>query len=295
MSIETDILTAIDQGNTGLISPFSFAHSLPSQPSLDQFITSPHSTSLDLDGHAFHLFNNFKVENPEPPVNFPMADTTEQRARSLSSTRNIAGGKAPPARRKLSMTDSRPPVSRGRPVHPHPRTMSHSDAFSGRFGLGIGLDTHKEGERTDSISPPEYNPYGIPIPPSGVWPSSAPSLVPGSFGSYSYTDEAIMDSPITPAQELTSNDSYKKQRRRECHNQVEKRRREHINSKIEELCQLLPAHYSQVEEAVEEEDEEEVASPAKKKKNKRSGSTTKQKDAAHCKGRILSQSVRYIQ
>jgi hypothetical protein len=35
---------------------------------------------------------------------------------------------------------------------------------------------------------------------------------------------------------------------------------------------------------------------ARAQKNKRSASTAKQqKDAAHCKGRILSQSVRYIQ
>jgi len=56
---------------------------------------------------------------------------------------------------------------------------------------------------------------------------------------------------------LPSDDTYKKQRRRECHNQVEKRRREHINAKIEELSQLLPPQYSEPEEVMEDEEEEE--------------------------------------
>jgi hypothetical protein len=72
---------------------------------------------------------------------------------------------------------------------------------------------------------------------------------------------------MTPAQTLpTLDDTYRKQRRRECHNQVEKRRREHINAKIEELSQLLPPHYNEPEEVVEdEEDEEPAVSPLKKK------------------------------
>jgi hypothetical protein len=66
---------------------------------------------------------------------------------------------------------------------------------------------------------------------------------------------------------------FKKAKRRECHNQVEKRRREHINAKIEELSQLLPPQYSEPPEeavvaVVEEEEEEDVkpdTSPMKKK------------------------------
>lgn len=80
-----------------------------------------------------------------------------------------------------------------------------------------------------------------------------------------------MISPITPAQALPvlpSDDTYKKQRRRECHNQVEKRRREHINAKIEELSQLLPPQYSEPEESIEDEEEDEPApgNPSMRKK-----------------------------
>jgi len=75
---------------------------------------------------------------------------------------------------------------------------------------------------------------------------------------------------MTPAHRLPTlppDETYKKQRRRECHNQVEKRRREHINAKIEELSQLLPANYSQIDEAIGEADEEDddIESPIKKK------------------------------
>ena len=80
----------------------------------------------------------------------------------------------------------------------------------------------------------------------GSW-SSVPSLIPGSF------EEEM--SPVTPAQPLLGlpEDVCKKQRRRECHNQVEKRRREHINARIEELSLLLPPHYKNVEEPAEED------------------------------------------
>ena len=76
--------------------------------------------------------------------------------------------------------------------------------------------------------------------------------------------------PVTPAHlrpSLAIDDSYKKQRRRECHNQVEKRRREHINAKIDELSELLPPTYSQNEEVVGEDDVEDdnTESPLKKK------------------------------
>lgn len=66
-------------------------------------------------------------------------------------------------------------------------------------------------------------------------------------------------------------DESRKQRRRECHNQVEKRRREHINAMIEELNKLLPAKFKmpiEAEVAVEDDEDEELnppESPVKKK------------------------------
>jgi hypothetical protein len=218
----------------------------------------------------------------------------EDRSRSLSSTRV---GKAPPSHgrsaRKLSMTDTRPARTQG------PRTMSFSYAEGhGLGGLGISLDTHFER--------PDVMPFGLPIPGRDAWDHAA---LPGqSFGTT--VDDAI-DSPMTPAQPLPpladADEQTKKQRRRECHNQVEKRRREHINAKIEELGRLLPPQYNQVDEAVEDEEDDEHDSPMKKKvscpygtsltakKSRRSGSTAKNKDTIQCKGRILTQSVVYIQ
>jgi hypothetical protein len=118
-----------------------------------------------------------------------------------------------------------------------------------------------------------------------------------SFGTT--IDEAILDSPFSPTFNLPglpfdANEESKKQRRRECHNQVEKRRREHINTKIDELSQLLPPQYQQVEEALDEEEDEADADSPKKRKNRRN-SAAKQKDLARCKGRILTHSVQYIQ
>lgn len=254
------------------------------------------------------VFNTVKFgnEHPEPPVSLPPAiDAIEQgshqRSRSQSSAHSV--GKAPSSRSRQarkSMTDVRPPRSslqRGRSQGPT-RPM----------GLGMSLDTHVEGEMTDSISPPDFGAngaFGLAIAAgrdsfnndTSSWASgSVPSMVPGSLGSFD-TDEVLVDSPITPVKPLLqlSDENYKKQRRRECHNLVEKRRREHINAKIEELGTLLPEKYNQIDEPAEEEDEDGKTT-AKKKKNKRGGNTSakSQKDAAHCKGRILSQSVSYI-
>jgi len=205
------MLTSLDHHHNGfpLTSPFTFPQSLPNQSGIEQFMSSPQQGTMDLGNtsphpHSFHaqFFNGFKLENPEPPVNFPLSGhetDVDFRSRSLSSSRASLVGKAPSSRikpaRKLSMSETRPTINRGRPLQPHPRTMSHNDGFSGRFGLGIGLDTHREGQRTDSISPPDFNgAYGVSIPrhESSSW-TSAPSLVPGSFGSYSMPDEAIMD------------------------------------------------------------------------------------------------------
>ena len=64
---------------------------------------------------------------------------------------------------------------------------------------------------------------------------------------------------------MPRDETYERQRWRECHHQVEKRRREHIDAKIEELSRLLPTGYRQVDETFDEEDDEEegLASPIK--------------------------------
>lgn len=79
-------------------------------------------------------------------------------------------------------------------------------------------------------------------------------------------------SPITPAQSVHAllGDEGRKQRRRECHNQVEKRRREHINAMIEELNKLLPPRFKNPMDpdvAIEDDEDEEATteSPVKKK------------------------------
>ncbi|WWD21687.1 hypothetical protein CI109_106173 [Kwoniella shandongensis] len=339
MTVETNLLTSLmnasphHQPMNNMVSPFSFSQSLPAaqhQP-FEYNMTSPLSTSND-HFHPAAIFNALKFgnEHPEPPINLPPAPATgdsQQRSRSQSSSRSSHVGKAPTSRSRpgrKSMNDARPPpgaIQRGRSANGNGRTQSFqghartaSQSQNKPMGLGIGLDTHVEGEPTDSISPPDFGMAGsfamaIPrsdsmgAPDGASWGSgSVPSIMPGSLGSFDTADDAIIDSPMTPARPLAvfSEESFKKQRRRECHNQVEKRRREHINAKIEELNFLLPASYNKManEEGLDEEDEEEANvrnSPAKKKKTKRAGSAAKsQKDAAHCKGRILTQSVQYI-
>ncbi|WVQ91884.1 hypothetical protein IAS59_005689 [Cryptococcus gattii] len=332
MTVDTDLLASLmsggsphqtaDRGQFNMAtSPFSFSQSLPVRHhSFDYSLPSPLSTSINIAGHMRNsisggtgansggIFNAVKFgnEHPEPPVSLPPATDApaqggHQRSRSQSSTHSV--GKAPSTRSRQarkSMTDVRPPRSslqRGR-----------SQVPTRPMGLGASLDTHVEDEMTDSISPPDFGAngaFGLAIASgrdsfnndTASWASgSVPSMVPGSLGSFD-TDEVLVDSPITPVKPLLhlSDENYKKQRRRECHNLVEKRRREHINAKIEELGTLLPEKYNQIDEPAEEEDEDGKAA-AKKKKNKRGGniSAKAQKDAAHCKGRILSQSVNYI-
>ncbi|WWC86687.1 uncharacterized protein L201_001564 [Kwoniella dendrophila CBS 6074] len=333
MTVETNFLASLMSGSPhqmpmNMTSPYSFSSSLPTQThTFDYSMNSPLSTSADRF-HPSAMFTAMKFgthDNPEPPINFGINEDADERSRSLSSTRSSQVGKAPSSRSRTarkSMNDARPPPGsiqpRGRSTMPG-RAQSFSGPAQGRatsqnggkpMGLGIGLDTHVEGEQTDSISPPDFGlngTFGISIPRPEVdsisWGSgSVPSMIPGSLGSFGETiDEAIIDSPVTPAKPLQAltEESYKKQRRRECHNQVEKRRREHINAKIEELSQLLPPMYNlpDNDEVIEDEEEEETKPlTGKKKKTKRAGSTTTkaQKDAVQCKGRILSQSVQYI-
>ena len=320
MAIETDILASLDRPQSAVsqASPFSFSQSLPGHAAVDQMMTSPHSNSLNINdqNNNFHsMFSHFKLgnDNPEPPIQFPGSEIGHG-PRSHSDTRQSHVGKAPVNKsrsgRMNSFSETRPVSQpRGRPQQLHPRTMSQSDSYPNRMSLGIVLDTHKEDAKSNSLGAPDFNysgTFGTSATRHSIDSSSwtsigrAPSLVPGSFGSYhGNQDDVITDSPVTPASQLPrpipEDDTYKKQRRRECHNQVEKRRREHINAKIEELGQLLPAHYSMVEEAVEDEEDEELLTAAAKKKKKRASSSARaQKDAAHCKGRILAQSVVYI-
>ncbi|OCF33840.1 hypothetical protein I317_01332 [Kwoniella heveanensis CBS 569] len=329
MTVETDFLASLMSSSPQtnpltMASSFSFSSSLPAQThTFDYSIASPLSSSADRF-HPAAMFNALKFghDNPEPPVNLPNEPETQERSRSQSSSRSSNIGKAPSSRSRSarkSMNDARPPLGS---IQPRGRStqVNRAQSFSGHargssqsggkpMGLGIGLDTHVEGEQTDSISPPDFGlngTFAMAIPRTdndgASWGSgSIPSMIPGSIGSFVDTaDEAIIDSPITPARPLASltDESFKKQRRRECHNQVEKRRREHINAKIEELSSLLPPLYNTAdnEEAIDDEEEEDVKPlSGKKKKTKRAGSNAKaQKDAAQCKGRILSLSVQYI-
>ncbi|KAK4683670.1 hypothetical protein P7C73_g6563, partial [Tremellales sp. Uapishka_1] len=245
------------------------------------------------------MFPSFKFgnEHPEPPITLPtttphqnhhQASQPDQRSRSQSSSRSSNIGKAPVSRvkpgRKMSMGDARPTSSsvlqqRGRSMQPlrnYPGNAPRATSQHQENGRPM-LDTHKEGERTDSVSPPDfcYSPFGISIPTSlgegSIWTGSVPSALAGSFGAT--TVDEVLESPMTPAlplPRLPLDDVNKKQRRRECHNQVEKRRREHINSKIEELSQLVPASYgiADPDMAVDDDDDEELVmegSPTKKK------------------------------
>ncbi|WVW78210.1 hypothetical protein I302_100161 [Kwoniella bestiolae CBS 10118] len=338
MTVETNLLTSLMSGSPhqmpmNMVSPFSFSSSLPAQThTFDYSMNSPLSSSADRF-HPAAMFSAMKFgnDNPEPPINLANNEDPNQRSRSQSSSRSSHVGKAPSSRSRSarkSMNDARPPPGsiqpRGRSTQPGraqsfsgpAQVRASSQSGNGKpMGLGIGLDTHVEGEQTDSISPPDFGlngSFGMSIPRTETdtisWGSgSVPSMLPGSLGSFGETmDDAIIDSPMTPAKPLPhqlTDESYKKQRRRECHNQVEKRRREHINAKIEELCHLLPPFYNlpDNEEAILDEEEEEEGKPhiesgKKKKKTKRAASMNSKamKDAVQCKGRILSHSVQYI-
>jgi hypothetical protein len=210
MTVDTDLLASITLQHLPQPSPFAVHQSLP-----DAFLASPgipFDTPHTAGFHPATFFNDFRFgnDNPEPPIDISSGSLPDQRSRSRSATRN-GGGKATPAKarsgRKMSMNDARPPTSgslnRGRSAHSnrpglstHHRTMSHSDAGYGRHGLGVILDTHKEGQKTDSISPPEYgsnSAYGSVAYgrlEEGSW-GSMPSLIPGSIGSFA-NEEAVL-------------------------------------------------------------------------------------------------------
>ncbi len=88
---------------------------------------------------------------------------------------------------------------------------------------------------------------------------------------------------MTPAQSVQAllGDESRKQRRRECHNQVEKRRREHINAMIEELNKLLPPRFKNPldpDVAIEDDEDEENPADSPVKKKVRLGDGSKSDD-----------------
>lgn len=161
------------------------------------------------------------------------------------------GGFPPVARRHYSTGSSQIPTELLQSINPYPIPYPN---FYTNFNFNVPVPTMEPRPRSMSSSRlPPKKPRSTHRKMSmnervletndetfvGSW-SSVPSLAPGSF------EEE--QSPITPAQGLASLYDDKKQRRRECHNQVEKRRRENINARIEELSVLLPPHYKNVEE-----------------------------------------------
>ncbi|CAK9785586.1 unnamed protein product [Cutaneotrichosporon oleaginosum] len=323
MTVDSSILSSLMNSSQS----FSFGPgSMSNQAPFDYNMVSPQQQVIDLPGgtsphsfqpHAMFGHLNFGAENREPPILSSSMDNASgqhneptNRSRSQSSSRSSHIGKAPVARsrpaRKLSMNETKPNLSsmRGRTMQP-PRSMSfQTDSKPNLVNLG---------PRHNSITSADYafdQQYGISIPrsdfgrslwgPSGSAPGGLVDSLP-PFGT-SADGTAPLDSPMTPAQSVQAllGDESRKQKRRECHNQVEKRRREHINAMIEELNKLLPPRFKNPldpDVAIEDDDEEENPpdSPVKKKKSKRTASTSKQqKDAAQCKGRILSDSVQYI-
>lgn len=59
---------------------------------------------------------------------------------------------------------------------------------------------------------------------------------PHSFQSHSLSSQPLVSGSLD-----SSRDTEKRRKRRESHNQVERRRRDHINDRIQELSSLLPA------------------------------------------------------
>lgn len=193
------------------------------------------------------------------------------------------------------MTDVKPAVGpRARTASNRAMSYSHPD---GRPGLN--LDTHLEHQRTNSVSPPDYS-FGI----APSWNGSGSLQSMQSFGTT--LDSAILDSPTSPQSAFPISlgeappgeaEEMKKQRKKELHNLVEKKRREHINTNIDTLAGMLPQHYLHLDEGLQEmepELEEELGSPKSKKKHRRT-SMAKPKDVSVCKGRVLAHTVQYVQ
>lgn len=228
-TIQTEILHSLGDNHLRISSPFAFDQASADHRLHDRYRPSSQMAAVDLafsspQSVGFHpssLFQGFEFgkEHPEPPINLsPSAPAARIRSESVSrpgskSAKSLAGRRNA---RKLSMNDANPStVSRGRSlqssarpqlVQGHYRTMSFGgDVYTGPMGLGIELDTHKEGQRTDSISPPDYDMsglYGKAISRQhsavGVlessWHSSVPSLLSGSIDSYiGINDDVIID------------------------------------------------------------------------------------------------------
>ncbi|KAL7419127.1 hypothetical protein Q5752_005963 [Cryptotrichosporon argae] len=326
MTVDTSTLTALDSlspAHTNPVpGPYAMPNSLPTHFAYP--LVSPRNDVLELPPNPSHSFQphamfsqfGFGGENREPPVSVPAhashahAPSSPDRSRSQSSSRSSLLGKAATSRarphRKQSMSDARPSSVAAQPrgrLMQAPRSQSFQAQSSFAFGNLAPAGT--------DMASPDFNigrHFGFPLGYGGnpEWqPGSAPSLLHGGMPGYGASlEESALESPMTPAQDLhpamPSADETKKQRRRESHNQVEKRRREHINLMIDQLSKLLPLRYQQMNapaEAIEEDDDEAVGdqSPSKRKKSKRSMSSSKaQKDSTQNKGQVLSNSVDYI-
>jgi hypothetical protein len=199
-TIAEDLLASLDTPQ--MTSPF---YSQPTLPPANTYITSPHSTTSEIPFGSSPTttfpggFNfQFSGEHREPPINF--SPPGDDRARSQSSkSLEFSKGHMRAGMRKLSMNESVfQNQQRGRPAQLHPRAMSQSqgDMYRSSLGLGIGLETHHEGQTTDPMSMSTW--YGMQIPRrSSVHgylegynnSSGAPPLVSGSLNS----DDAILD------------------------------------------------------------------------------------------------------
>ncbi|OAJ39476.1 hypothetical protein BDEG_23316 [Batrachochytrium dendrobatidis JEL423] len=82
---------------------------------------------------------------------------------------------------------------------------------------------------------------------SGVDANNFLGSHPSSFGSFGHTPTALSGSVEDEGKPSADVLIEKRRRRRESHNAVERRRRDHINEKIHELSNLLPEFASDIQ------------------------------------------------
>jgi hypothetical protein len=136
--------------------------------------------------------------------------------RRNSSTRERLVGKA--AAMSLGSGDSSFPTPIRTPVHRHQKTLS------GQWDQANSLNS--------------YNGSEFSSPPMGVHPNPQISdiLKTGSMPAKLNNLHQTSSAPALQSQEM------KRRRRRESHNLVERRRRDNINERIQELSHLVPLH-----------------------------------------------------